>query len=155
MECETATTMMTMHAPPRPLPSLAGRRILLVEPDPRALLVHFELLRELGALVAVAPGTLLALREALAAAPFDAVIVPTRAAELAGHALVDALREGQPALPALLCGGAPPGWPGIAAAPCLDLPEQPSLAEIVDALGDLFGADAAGIATLAAAAAPR
>lgn len=147
--------MMMTHAPLRPLPSLAGRRILLVEPDPRALLVHFELLRALGARVAAAPGTLLALREARATTPFDAVIVPTCAAELPAHALVDALREGRPALPALFCGGVPAGWPGIAAAPCLDLPEQPSLAEIVDALGDLFGADAAGIATLAAAAAPR
>ena len=32
---------------------LRGGRGVLVEPDPRALLVHFELLRELGALVAV------------------------------------------------------------------------------------------------------
>jgi CheY-like chemotaxis protein len=127
---------------PLSLPSLAGRRILLVEPDPRALVVHFALLRALGASVAPVPSPMHALRDA-AEGPFDAAIVPASAPECPGHVLVEALRRRQPGLPALFCGGAPPGWMDGAPAASLDLPARPALAELCDALHRLLGAEPA------------
>jgi hypothetical protein len=136
------------HTAPLSLPSLSGRRILLVEPDPRALVVHFALLRALGASVAQVPSTMLALHEA-AEGPFDAAIVPAMAPECPGHVLVEALRRRQPGLPALFCGGAPPGWAGGAPGASLDLPARPALAELCDALHRLLDTATARPAALA------
>jgi CheY-like chemotaxis protein len=139
------------HEAPLRLPSLAGRHILLVEPDPRVLVVHVALMRQLGARVTMAAGTLLALGEA-GRGPFDAVVVPARAPECPGHALVESLRRRAPGRPALFCGGAPPGWESGGPAPTLGLPECPALADLCDALHRLL--DAAVDAAVGALAVP-
>jgi CheY-like chemotaxis protein len=128
---------------PAPLGGLRGARVLLVDADTRALLVHFALLEALGADVTPADSAATALHLVRDAAPLDAVMVAARLRALPGHRLVDALRRRRPGLAALLIGAGAPGWPRAGAAPTAFLPAAPPIGAVADMLGALCTVSAA------------
>jgi DNA-binding response OmpR family regulator len=123
---------------------LAGRRVLIVDDEPEQADALAWLLREEGIDASTEMVPAVALTRATSDPP-DAIIVNVKMPQMSGTALLAAVRQRHPSLPALVMSGFDPRDRQLAAVLRWDrvlyLGKPVRMAEVLDALGHVLGTE--------------